>query len=225
MLKKITAFILCILFALSLCACGDDDTNTITTSSTDSTNTITKNPTDNTTPENKTDSPADIAKDFLIAMYTGDIDRFANHIPDFACNVLLTISGGEISVNEGETPKEAITNYFKEAQKEEGEKMSTEPTIETKISDTLTKDDYIEALKTYYIPEELITEADLDAIEDAVFVAFNCHGTYDNGQKIELENFEQYVPCVKIEGKWYADFVYLMMIPVQSTVEHIEIEG
>lgn len=226
MIKKFTAFILCVILALSLCACGDDNSQ-ITDPTTDSTieGTTTADNTEANTPAQTTETPEEITKDFLIAMYTGDFDRFVNHIPDFACDILLNISGGEIVVNEGETTRDAIENYLKEASAEGGDKMITEPTIETKISDTLTKDDYIEALNTYYIPEGLITEADLDAIEDAVYVSFNCKGTYENGEELVLDNFDQSVPCVKIEGKWYVDFVYLMMIPVQSTVEQVEIEG
>ena len=219
MFKKIIAFMLCVIFAFSLCACGDDNSQKIDPTPD---NNATDTPSTDTT---ATETAEETTKDFLIAMYTGDFDRFANHIPDFACNILLTVSDGEIVVNDGETPKEAIANYFKEAAAEDSDKMSTDPTIETKISDTLTKDDYISALNTYYIPEGLITISDLDAIEDAVFVSFNCKGTYENGEEIVLDNYEQYVPCVKIEGKWYVDFVYLVMIPVQSTVEQVEIEG
>lgn len=224
MFKKIIAFMLCVIFAFSLCACGDDNSQKIDpTPDNNATDTpATDTPSTDTT---ATETAEETTKDFLIAMYTGDFDRFMNHIPDFACDILLNVSGGEIVVNDGETTRDAIENYLTEASAEGGDKMTSDPTIETKISDTLTKDDYIEALNTYYIPEGLITEADLDAIEDAVYVSFNCKGTYENGEELVLDNFDQSVPCVKIEGKWYVDFVYLMMIPVHSTTESVQVQN
>jgi len=75
---------------------------------------------------------------------------------------------------------------------------------------------YMETARTYYVAEGVVSEEVLEKIEDVVFVAFNCDVTYGNGQTFSLSDFRSVLPCVKLEGKWYVDLLYLVYMPAQE---------
>lgn len=209
MLKKVICILLICALTMLCCACETgDENNADTPISTADTKAPEGNPPAESTPE-------ELTEDFVRAMYTGDLDAFFAHIPEFTYDILISMENIEVTED---TDKGAIVyDYFQSVMESEPEDVATEVTIETKISDKLNKDSYLDEVRTYYMPEGFVSEEDLEKIEDAVFVAFNADVTYANGEKRTLTDFKSALPCVKIEGKWYVDYFYLVMIPISVT--------
>lgn len=220
MLNRIIAVLLVTLILGSFASCGTEDKKDAATDSTTNEATQDVSPMDDPSTENDNSSeitPEELTKDFVRAVYMGDLDAFFAHIPEFTYDVLL--QSEDIAYNEGDDKAEAVYNYFKSIMEEEPEDSATEVILETKISDTLDKDSYLELLREYYLPEGFITEEDLEKIEDVVYVAFNSNVKYANGEEILLTDFKAALPCVKIDGKWYVDYFYLVMMPIEMTEE------
>lgn len=218
MFKRIITMLLTLLMLISCCSCSDGvkDEAQVDNSTTEVNDDVTQN--DDPTIGNDDSSektPEELTEDFVRAVYMGDLDAFFAHIPEFTYDVLL--QSEDIVYNEGDNKGEAVYNYFKSIMEEEPEDSATEVILETKISDTLDKDSYLELLREYYLPEGFITEDDLEKIEDVVYVAFNSNVKYANGEEISLTDFKAALPCVKIDGKWYVDYFYLVMIPTEMT--------
>ncbi len=184
-------FLLVCVLCLGLCACGSDEPETAPGK-----------------------SPKEIVSEFVRAMYVGDLDGFFVHIPEFAFDALIEMEGLEIP--EGKTKADVAYDYFADNMAQEPEDLVTEVTVETKISTTVKKKAYMETARTYYVAEGVVSEEDLEKIEDVVCVAFNCDVTYENGQTFSLTDFRSVLPCVKLEGKWYVDILYLVCVPVQA---------
>lgn len=188
-------FLLVCVLCLGLCACGSDEPETA-----------------------PGESPKEIVSEFVRAMYVGDLDGFFVHIPAFAYDALIGMEGLEIP--EGKTKADVVYDYFAQNMAQEPEELAAEVTVETKISTTMKKNDfkkaYMETARTYYVAEGVVSEEVLEKIEDVVFVAFNCDVTYGNGQTFSLSDFRSVLPCVKLEGKWYVDLLYLVYMPAQE---------
>lgn len=215
MLKKMLVIFLACLMAVSLFACeGEVEVDSDGSSSdVNGDETQTGGSSDNADVK----GPEELTMDFLRAVYMGDLDAFFAHIPEFTYDVLL--SSEDIAAQEGADKGDLIYNYFKSIMEEEPEEAATEVTIETKISDTLTMQTYFDTLRKYYLPKGFISEADLEKLQDVVYVSFNADVKYGSGRELSLTDFKAAIPCVKIEGKWYVDYFYLVMIPVSSKGE------
>lgn len=200
MFKKALAMILALALSLSLWGCEDNS----------KTETDNKTSTPQETPEN---DPEKIAADFIQAMYYGDLDAFFVHIPEFTYDVVIKMEN--LEVPEGKTKADIAYDYFANNMEQEPEELATDVKLETKISDTMTRETYMASAKKYYVSEGIVSEADLEKIQDVAFVAFNCDVTYKNGETRSLKDFESVIPCVKIDGKWYVDILYLLFKPVR----------
>ena len=210
MLKRIFIVFFAFLMVISCCACdntGEDKTQESKLSSGTNDGKTKNDGKDENTPE-------ELTEDFVRAMYMGDLDAFFAHIPEFTYDVL--IKSEDLEVAEGTDKGTAVYNFFKSILEEEEEEIASKVTVETKITDDPDKQSYFDAVRRYYIPEGFVTEKDLEKVEDAVFVAFNADIEYENGKKHSMTDFKAALPCVKIDGKWYVDYFYLVMIPVSA---------
>jgi hypothetical protein len=71
----------------------------------------------------------------------------------------------------------------------------------------MTAQDYRDALAEAYIPEGLMTKAEIDALKDVVIVAFEGTVKYPNGDEDKIGG-GSFLPCIKIDGTWYVDFFF-----------------
>lgn len=207
MMKKWMAILLVLALGISLCACaqGSED----------------EDETKETVYETLEKGPEQVAKEFIGAMYRGDLDTFCTYIPEFAYDVILEAEGGEVP--EGKSKADAVRDVFARNMEEEPEELASEVKVETKISDTMDRQTYKESVWSYYVGEGIVSEDMWEQVEDAVFVAFNCDVTFENGETFSMEDFEAEIPCVKIDGRWYADILYLVYVPVQAAPEVEEV--
>lgn len=212
MFKKALALLLTLMLCMSLWGCEENS----------KTETDNKTSTSQETPEN---DPEIVAADFIKAMYYGDLDASFVHIPEFAYDVIIKMEN--LEVPEGKAKADVAYECFAKTMEQEPEELATDVQLETKISDSMTRETYMESAKKYYISEGIVSEADFEKIQDVAFVAFNCDVTYENGETLSLKDFESVIPCVKIDGKWYVDILYLVFMPVRAdqTVEKMVVES
>lgn len=200
MFKKALALLLTLMLCISLWGCEEKS----------KTETDDKASTSQEAPEN---DPEKIAADFIRAMYYGDLDGFFVHIPEFAYDVVINMEN--LEVPEGKNKADIAYDYFANNMEQEPEEVAADVQLETKISDTMTQETYMETARKYYVSEGIVSEADFENIQEVVYVAFNCDVTYENGETRSLKDFQSAIPCVKIDGKWYVDILYLLFIPTQ----------
>lgn len=226
MFKRIVSVFSMIVLVLALCACEEEKNEAATTQKSEEISRTEVAETEQ--PAEDETSPEDIAKDFVLAMYSHDVDKLVGHFPEFTYDVIIGISEGEITVGADGNKAEAIYNYFQKMFSDEKKDIES-INIETKISETMTKDTYMNDVKSYYVSEGLVSEADFEKIEDVVFVSFNSDVKYKDGTGINLTDFKASIPCVKVDGKWYADFIYttisVQATPPQQSIEKVPVSN
>lgn len=200
-MKKLLSLLLVLALGISFCACNQSNSTTA--------------PTEATTPEQ-------VAESFLKAMYAQDAQGVVAHIPDYALDAVAKMAGVEAAENK----RQAITDSLAAEWVEEPQK-ATQVTVETKRAEDATlKETYLKAVQDHYIGEGLVTQEELDQVQDVVFVAFNADITFENGTAQSITDFKGKLPCVQVDGQWYVDFYYTMMaIPSTPSDSTIHIGG
>jgi len=214
--KRILAFILALVMCGALIACDAKDSKDKESKETTADQTPTQAPTQApTTPSGpKVVPPEEVVEKFACAMLTGDLDGFLADVPDFVYDFMANMP--DVELEPGGDKVEAVRDYFEKVMAAEPEDIATEVTVKTMISNKQTDEDYIKIVHTYYIPEGVLTQKQLEEIECIVYVAFNYTAKFADGSEKTTKDWETAVPCLKIDGKWYVDLIYLFMLPVQA---------
>ena len=189
-MKRLLSFLLVLALAIGFCACQKGDQATAPTNTAVSAAT-----------------PEQVAESFLTAMYGQDAQGVVAHFPDYTLDLVMQMA--ELDPNTADK-RQAITDSLTQSFAEEPDKV-TAITVETELAEPFLKDSYLQTVQEYYIGSGLVTQEEVDQVEDVVFVAYNAELSYESGRQTSITDFRAMIPCVKVDGQWYVDFYYLTM--------------
>ncbi len=193
-MKKLLCLLLAAVMLLGLCACGEDSES------------------DNKLPETgrKSGTPEAVLKRFMTAFFHKDVDGIVEEIPYCELDMIIQVSGH--FCNDNSDKKKCVRDAIEAIYEGDNSKV-TEMSIETELYEgdqTELKADYWADVEENYPGLGL---ADIDFIEDVVFVEVTVDVEYDDGSTIK---FASPLACMKYDGEWYADFIYYLMTPIKS---------
>ena len=225
MIKKILAVFFVLAISVSFCACDDLELDISDILGGKVSGDIIIEPPTQTV--SRAQAPEEIVKDFMKAYYCRDAVKFFEYIPEFTYEAM--IKGFEISCEEGDEAGAVLFEFLKSEFDSNDEPVAESVELVTEISGEATKQDYIAAVRDYYVKEGFMSEAEMDIFEDAVFVNFSGKVTYPDGSETSM-GANSCVPCMKIDGEWYVDFFFAAIVVVpepeviqgQATIRPIE---
>ena len=207
MLKKILAVFFVLALSVGLCAC--DDLEIKFPDIFGGGNQPTTEGASQTVDQSK--APEEIAKDFIKAYYGRDAVKFFEYIPEFTYGAMMRVL--DVPYEEGADAKAVLFEFLANEFDSVDEPAAESVDLVTKISTDMTAQDYRDALAEAYIPEGLMTKAEIDALNEVVIVAFEGTVKYPNGDE-DRNGGGSFLPCIKIDGKWYVDFFFAAIVAV-----------
>lgn len=209
-MKKTLAWILALCLCLSLCACGAPrkkapDNNTGTTQG------DVPGPADTNTPE-------EVAKRFYLAMAEQDVDTMAELTPPYSYDVFAYVLN--IPIEEGVTGKDAAKAAYAYMFGDGGMLLKVDyASIEINTRLTPEEDipgDILQGIEESYVQHEMMARETFESIEDTAWVDAECIIIKEDGSEDRSDYGEVRLICVKVDGKWYMDFLMVMTMPVQN---------
>ena len=188
-MKRFLSFLLVLALSIGFCGCQKDDQAVPPAK------------------EEAAATPEQVAESFLTAMYGQDAQGVVAHFPDYILDLVVEMA--EVDPNTT-NKRQAITDSLEQSFAEEPDKV-TAITVETEIAEPSLKENYLQTVQEHYIGSGLVTQEEVDQVEDVVFVAFNAEVSYESGMQTSLTDFRSLIPCVQVDGQWYVDFYYLTM--------------
>lgn len=208
MLKKTIAMLLCLILVLGMTACG---TKKKAAGNTDATQGNVPGPADTNTPE-------EVAKRFYLAMAEQDVDTMAELTPPYSYDVLAYVLN--IPVEEGVTGKDAAKAAYSYAFGEGGMLLKVDyASIEINTRLTPEEDipgDILQGIEESYVQYEMMTRETFESIEDTAWVDTESTIVKEDGSEEHEDYGEVRLICVKLDGKWYMDFLMVMTMPVHN---------
>lgn len=208
MCKKIVTMMLCLVLVLSMVACGTTQEKTDKTKKTQN---IVPDQADSNTPE-------EVAKQFYLAMAQKDIDTMVELTPQYSYDVIANLLN--IQIEDGLTGKAAAKAAYEFAFQDGGSLLEVDyESIEVNTRLTPAADipgDILQEIRDGYVEHEMMTQQTFDSIEDTAWVDVASTIVMADGSEEHQDYGEVRLICVKVDGKWYMDFIMVMCMPVRS---------
>ena len=207
-MKKTLAWILALVLCLSLCACGGKK----------ATQGNVPGPADTNTPE-------EVAKKFYLAMAEQDVDTMAELTPPYSYDVFAYVLN--IPIEEGVTGQDAAKAAYA-YMFGDGDSLLEVDYKSIEVNTRLTPEadipgDILQSIEEGYVQHEMMTQETFHSIEDTAWVDAECTIVKEDGSEEHEDYGEVRLICVKVDGKWYMDFIMVMTMPVQNgTAEKAE---
>lgn len=208
MFKKTIAMFLCLILVLGMTACG---TKKKAAGNTDATQGNVPGPADTNTPE-------EVAKRFYLAMAEQDVDTMAELTPPYSYDVFAYVLN--IPIEEGVTGKDAAKAAYAYMFGDGGMLLKVDyASIEINTRLTPEEDipgDILQGVEESYVQHEMMARETFESIEDTAWVDAECIIIKEDGSEDRSDYGEVRLICVKVDGKWYMDFLMVMTMPVQN---------
>ncbi|MBO5049970.1 MAG: hypothetical protein J6C41_06045 [Oscillospiraceae bacterium] len=208
MFKKTIAMLLCLILVLGMTACG---TKKKAAGNTDATQGNVPGPADTNTPE-------EVAKRFYLAMAEQDVDTMAELTPPYSHEVLAYVLN--IPIEEGVTGKDAAKAAYAYMFGDGGMLLKVDyASIEINTRLTPEADipgDILQGIEESYVQHEMMARETFESIEDTAWVDAECIIIKEDGSEDRSDYGEVRLICVKVDGKWYMDFLMVMTMPAQN---------
>lgn len=213
MFKRILAMLLCLILVLGMTACG---------ASRKKANDHAGN-TQDTAPD--TNTPEEVAKRFYLALAEQDVDTMTELTPPYSYETFAYVLN--IPIEEGVTGKDAAKAAYTYAFGEGGSLLEVDyKSIEVNTRLTPEADipgDILQGIEESYVQHEVMTRETFESIEDTAWVDAECIIVKEDGSEERQDYGEVRLICVKLDGKWYMDFIMVMAMPVHNgTTEKAE---
>ena len=222
MCKKILAMMLCLALVLSMVACGTTQEGTENAEETLET---TLEQADSTE-QADLNTPEEVAKQFYLAMAQKDIDSMVALTPQYSYDVIALVLN--IPIEDGITGNAAAKSAYEYAFQDGGSLLEVDyESIEVATRLTPEEDipgDILQAIREGYVDHEMMTQQTFDSIEDTAWVDVAYTIEMTDGSQEHQDYGEVRLICVKVEGKWYMDFVMVMCMPVRSGASEVREE-
>ena len=208
MLKRTIAMLLCMILVLGMTACG---TKKKAAGNTDATQGNVPGPADTNTPE-------EVAKKFYLAMAEQDIDTMAELTPPYSYDVIAYVLN--IPIEEGVTGKDAAKAAYA-YMFGDGDSLLEVDYKSIEVNTRLTPEadipgDILQSIEEGYVQHEMMTQETFHSIEDTAWVDVECTIVKEDGSEEHEDYGEVRLICVKVDGKWYMDFIMVMTMSVQN---------
>lgn len=216
MCKKIVTMMLCLVLVLSMAACGITQASI---DATENTQNIVPEQTDPATPsEADSNTPEEVAKQFYLALAQKDIDTMVELTPQYSYDAIAYVLN--IPIEDGLTGKAAAKAAYEFAFQDGGSLLEVEfESIEVTTRLTPEADipgDILQGIREGYVDHEMMTQQTFDSIEDTAWVDVAYTIVMADGSQEHQDYGEVRLICVKVDGKWYMDFIMVMCMPARG---------
>jgi len=208
MYKRIIGLALCFVLALSMAACDNPQETADTTETTQ----------DPVVEQVNINTAEEVAKQFYLALAQKDIDTMVELTPEYSYDVIANVLN--IPIEEGLTGKAAAKAAYTFAFQDGGSLLEVDyESIE--VSTRLTPaaeipGDILKEIQEGYVQHEMMTQQTFDSIEDTAWVDVACTLIKKDGSEEKQDYGEVRLICVKVDGKWYMDFIMVMCMPARG---------